>query len=285
MHRESTLKNWAVGRTMTIDYKAAALAAYRAKISYLDPDAMNALWADDLDKTYLGYHIFDGVISRPKYYHDSASGATAYSWIQQEILHIVFRGTDGSLDMRIDAEELRVPLFEVRDDILVHAGFLKQFKALEAQLLETILEQKVTTGVHFSGHSLGGALATIGAGVFFKVLHEMGFRVSCYTIGSPRVGGHRFVKWWNELSIDSYRILNYRDPVPMIPMNWLYTHIYGGIRLEDTGSVTILGHDSWLLGRLMTCLCHFSCCNPIISHGCDLYIGRLLELADWKAIY
>jgi hypothetical protein len=270
---------------MTIDYKAAALAAYRAKISYLDPEAMNALYANNLDKTCLGYNVFDGVIVAPKYYHDSESGATAYSWIQQEILHIVFRGTDGALDMRIDAEELRVPLFEGRDDILVHAGFLKQFKSLEGQLLETILEQKVTTGVHFSGHSLGGALATLASGVFSRQMREMGMTVGCYTIGSPRVGGSRFVKWWNGLSIDSYRILNYRDPVPMVPMNWLYTHIHGGIRLEDTGSVTILGTDRWLLGRLITCLCHFSCCNAIHSHGCDTYIGRLLELADWKALY
>jgi len=270
---------------MSIDYKAAALAAYRAKISYLEPEAMNALWADDLGKTHLVYHIFDGVIDRPKYYNDSASGATAYSWIQDTILHIVFRGTDGVLDMRIDAEELRVPLFEGRNDILVHAGFLKQFKAIEVQLLETILEQKVTTGVHFSGHSLGGALATLASGVFCGRLREMGMSVGCYTIGSPRVGGSGFVKWWNGLSIDSYRILNYMDPVPMIPINWLFSHIYGGIQLEDSGSVTILGNDSWLLGRLMRCLCQFSCCNPIYSHGCDLYIGRLLKLADWHAVY
>jgi len=264
---------------MPVDYTLLALAAYRSKISYMAPDAMNTLWLGraNLDKNSLAYHVFDDVYVCPKYYYDSVSGAVAYSWLQRNVLYIVFRGTQGAQDVRIDIDELRAPLFDGRNDLLVHEGFLKQFTALKSGLLETIESVlDVVSQIHFCGHSLGGALATLAAGVFSLRWPKL---VSCYTFGSPRVGGGGFVKWWDELTIPNYRIFNYRDPVPMIPINWFYKHIYGGLRLNDDGGVTVVGHDSWFFGRIIYCLCHISCCYPIYSHGCDVYITRLLTLA------
>jgi len=270
---------------MAVDYGFLALAAYISKISYLAPEAMNTLWLgrDKMDRNSIAYHVFNDVVACPKYYYDKDTGAVAYSWIQRTVLYIVFRGTQGGQDVRIDLEELRAPLFDGRNDVLVHRGFLKQFNALKGELLETIESVlDVVSGVRFCGHSLGAALATLAAGVFSL---RWGKLISCYTFGSPRVGGHGFVLWWDTLNIQSYRILNYRDPVPMLPINWFYRHIYGGLRLDDDGGVTIMGRDSWFFGRILYCLFHISCCYPIYSHECDVYIGRLLNLAGSTMTY
>ena len=61
-----------------------------------------------------------------------------------------------------------------------------------------------------TGHSLGGALATIAAK---KLSHEGGI-AACYTFGSPRVGDE---EWIADIKTPVYRLVNAADCVTMLP--------------------------------------------------------------------
>jgi hypothetical protein len=270
-----------------IDYKGCALSAARSKLAYLDPDDLKKIWlSSSIDDKNIHYYIFKDVIHEPKYYFDANTGVNAYSWIQDRTLYIIFRGTEGKDDVKIDIDIVRSSLFPDNPSIKVHSGFLKQFRSIKTVLIDEIsAKSELIDVVHFNGHSLGGALATLAAGFFGPVIHSiMGLRVICHTIGSPRIGNKDFVAWWSGKVDESMRILNVKDPVPLLPVNGFYTHINGGLEINDHLEVKILERDlPWYL-RLICLPFEIYYRNPIQNHKCDLYISRLLKLADWDII-
>lgn len=59
--------------------------------------------------------------------------------------------------------------------------------------------------VHVSGHSLGGAIATLYA----LSLAETGYTVNLFTYGSPRVGDPNFYDWFVKFTkLTHYRVVN-----------------------------------------------------------------------------
>ncbi|KAK9083050.1 hypothetical protein Scep_029521 [Stephania cephalantha] len=96
--------------------------------------------------------------------------------------------------------------------------------------------------IYVTGHSLGGALATLLALELSSSLmarHGAIF-VTMYNFGSPRVGNKRFVEIYNkiyELNTtfscycykqkvkDSWRIVNHRDIIPTVPRLMGYCHV------------------------------------------------------------
>lgn len=87
-----------------------------------------------------------------------------------------------------------------------------------------------------SGHSLGGAVATIIA----DWLLSGGYQVeTVITFGSPRVGNRAWARTYNRLLAErTYRIVNAGDPVPHVP--WVfgtYRHVETLIYLNNTGGV------------------------------------------------
>jgi predicted lipase len=268
-----------------IDYRACALSAARSKIAYLTCDEVKALWlasttACTTSKTLFNY-VFEGVTIEPKYYEDSASGLNAYSWLQDRTLHFVFRGTSGATDIKIDIDEQRVQLFPDKSSILVHRGFCKQLRSIQTQMLMEIEQlTSLIDVVHFSGHSLGGAVATLAAGVAASASSNT-CRVICHTIGSPRVGNKAFVRWWSNLVAESARVQNFKDPIPLFPINGLYTHIHEAVEINDSGDVKVVPKDSPWYCRLLRLPFEIYYRNPFANHACDLYIQRLLTLASW----
>ena len=78
-----------------------------------------------------------------------------------------------------------------------------------------------------TGHSLGAALATL-----FIMENDLNnkFDIStCCTFASPRVGNSEFARKFNQLPIDSWRIVNIHDVVPRLPLHipflFDYTHV------------------------------------------------------------
>jgi hypothetical protein len=266
-----------------INYKECALSAVRSKIAYLGPNDVNKLWANSGDdKSKAVYYVFDNVIDAPKYYSNAVSAVNAYSWVQGKVLHIVFRGTEGLDDVKIDLMEMQEQLFPGNKKILVHKGFLKQFRSIFGELLETIdsAMDSVHT-VHFSGHSLGAALATLAAGVFSPIIRSKHGIIKCHTIGCPRLGNAGFVDWFSGLVDESCRFLNFRDPVPLIPVNGFYKHIYGGYEIDSKCIVTKLKNDRPWWARLILLPFNIYWRAPIVNHASQLYIDRLVKLADW----
>jgi len=60
-----------------------------------------------------------------------------------------------------------------------------------------------------TGHSLGGALATLAAIDLRKAVPDPAhLDLSCYTFGAPRTGNHAFAHEYNELVPDTWGIIN-----------------------------------------------------------------------------
>ena len=139
---------------------------------------------------------------------------------------VAFRGTETQVmsnqinDLLTDAKLLLTPF----DIGRVHFGFLEGFQsAWENEGLGEFLLKKLEDPHHkiwFSGHSLGAALATLGAAriAFDEKLgpERIG---GLYTIGQPRTGDKQFARAFDErMGHRTVRIVKNNDPVTMIPL-------------------------------------------------------------------
>jgi len=148
----------------------------------------------------------------------------------EETLVVVFRGT--RLEVKSPFSATEVVLINA-DDLWtdsqflpavhdaggrVHTGFLSAFAEVSS-CFETIVQTRLTgRRLFLTGHSLGGALATLAAA------HIGPDRVDgLYTYGCPRVGDAVFAA---ALSVDSYfRFVQGEDWVPAVPPELLgYVH-------------------------------------------------------------
>jgi hypothetical protein len=270
---------------MSFDYKGLTLSAVRSSIAYMESVEVDNLWANSSkDKQNIIFYVFQNVLQSPKYYCDYISDANAYSWIQDRTLHVVFRGTSSKQDIKIDINEIRAPLIIGNNKVLVHRGFLKQFRGLEAEIFNEITRNldKVDT-IHFSGHSLGAGLATLASGVFSKLVKNdvCNKRIVCHTIGSSRIGNKGFVDWFEGKVDESIRIQNFKDPIPLFPVSIFYSHINGGLELYDDGAIRTIKKDiPWYI-RLLSLPFNIYYKNPFSNHSCNTYIERLIKLAEW----
>ena len=120
----------------------------------------------------------------------------------------------------------------------VHTGFFLGWAEIERDVLAQLERWQTTDNTNgvskplppllITGHSLGGALATMAA----AALHENGFDVAgLYTFGQPRVGDLTFSRQLNKnLSGKVFRFINNNDVVPHIPPPFSLRnplHLYG----------------------------------------------------------
>lgn len=102
----------------------------------------------------------------------------------------------------------------------VHGGFLKGYGQMETELLKALKlarSQCRKCKVYITGHSLGGALATIAAAKLVGKGHLSSSRVVLYTFGSPRVGDAKFATWFTKSIPQSFRVTHGYDIVPTVP--------------------------------------------------------------------
>jgi predicted lipase len=93
--------------------------------------------------------------------------------------------------------------------------------------------------VVFTGHSLGGALATMCGAVTKNEFPEL--HVSVYTFGSPRVGNKAFVNVFKAVDV-SVRCVNGSDIVCSLPF-WTYEHVHGEKRIGEKSRVNTTDHS------------------------------------------
>jgi hypothetical protein len=99
----------------------------------------------------------------------------------------------------------------------LHRGFATQaMTIIKDDNFKDFVKQAKSKKLFVTGHSLGGAVATILA----AYLKEKGCDPLLYTYGSPRVGNETFVMAYS--SITHYRHVYHRDPVPMVPTKRLF---------------------------------------------------------------
>jgi surfactin synthase thioesterase subunit len=135
---------------------------------------------------------------------------------------VAFRGTESTSlnDLFTDVRALRRPW---RHGGRVHDGFLAAFDDVWPMVLGHIPKDRPTW---FTGHSLGGALATLAADRFVNDRGTNGYG-GVYTFGSPMVGDRDFVDGFNRRhGAKSFRVVNDQDGVPTLPPAiWGFRHV------------------------------------------------------------
>lgn len=144
-------------------------------------------------------------------------------------LFICFEGSHGGQDWKDNLEFKQSPLttpYQTEGPIRVHYGFYSQYQVVRGKIHEIIrqwMETELLRGVVITGHSLGGALATLCA-----VDLDFNFQldIQCVTFGSPRVGNRAFAKSFNRRIPKSTRYVYKNDMVTKVPMAYLfYYHV------------------------------------------------------------
>jgi hypothetical protein len=111
----------------------------------------------------------------------------------------------------------------------VHRGFWKTWMQSKPHLTQAVREAVQANPNYtlvITGHSLGGAVATLAAADFRRTFKDLCNETELYTFGSPRVGNVYLVKYLTHLSDKSYRITIPEDPVPKLPpimLGYLHT--------------------------------------------------------------
>lgn len=137
---------------------------------------------------------------------------------------VAFRGTDSWKDALLDAAVIKKTLPFMRDtdpNARVHAGFFAQYRAAVGAVNEYLARHPGRSQTVVTGHSLGGAVATLCAALLEDELGEG--RCRCYVFGCPRVGNSAFVSRVDEV-LDLRRFVVGYDPVVNVPTRIRWRH-------------------------------------------------------------
>ncbi|MCT4634739.1 MAG: lipase family protein [Rickettsiales bacterium] len=121
-------------------------------------------------------------------------------------------------------------------DYLMHAGFIKEYKASKDNLIKTFAQVDSSKPIIFSGHSLGGAMANIAALDFTANKPIENTKVdNVVTFGAPRVFSPATAKLYNKLELGkkTLRVVQRGDPIPEMVPYLAYKHTGKKIVLLD----------------------------------------------------
>lgn len=161
-------------------------------------------------------------------------GSQAYSFSNDIDIVVACRGTEADEwnDLKADINAVQAIAETVGK---VHRGFKKEVDDLWP-ILEKMLDSN-TKNLWFTGHSLGGAMATICAGrCLLSSIESIPKQVQ--TFGSPRVGDKRYI---NHAQINYLRWVNNNDIVTRSPPVWMgYRHSGTEMYLDSEGHLSKL---------------------------------------------
>lgn len=124
----------------------------------------------------------------------------------------------------------------------VHRGFAEAVDEVWLEVLRLLGPADRAKPLWVTGHSLGGAMATLAA----VRLVNCGYTVrAAYTFGSPRVGDRLFR---HAHRVAHYRFVNDNDLVPHTPFRWCYKHV-GQLKLLDEEANLIEERSAWRLKK------------------------------------
>ncbi|CAK88452.1 unnamed protein product (macronuclear) [Paramecium tetraurelia] len=192
-----------------------AIAKENAALSFASycPNAAIHNWSVGyVSKSYpdlTNIEVFENLVSGTK-------GYIAYNKKESAIV-VVFRGSS-NIQNWIENISFGKTEYNKACKCKVHTGFHDAFVSLKPKL-DSLFPGYATkypyAAIHVTGHSLGGAMATLYA----LELAEAGRTVGLFTYGSPRVGDPDFYDWFTKYTkITHFRVVNQNDTVPHLPL-------------------------------------------------------------------
>ena len=134
---------------------------------------------------------------------------------------IAFRGTQTQIEWwrNIQATQKKYTNLQTGQQYgKVHQGYLKIVREqIGSTLIETVRQLDPTIPCYITGHSLGGAVATLSAIEIALNVPKIREQLQLYTYAAPRVGDRTFAQAHSKFIPNSYRIVNLSDSVPLVP--------------------------------------------------------------------
>ena len=158
-------------------------------------------------------------------------GSQAYLLENETDCVITCRGTEPNEwnDIKADANAYSAAAETVGK---VHSGFKQEVDDLWPMMEKELVENQKT--LWFTGHSLGGAMATICASRCF-LSHIKSTPEELHTYGSPRVGNKKYV---THAPLVHFRWVNNNDIVTRVPPAWFgYVHCGNEMYLDRHGKI------------------------------------------------
>lgn len=223
-----------------------------------EPDMGTALFlASVCGQTYVQFNNKeDGLFLVPRTYSLTGSfTARAYNNRPERFGFVItsesssilaFRGTGSAVEWVSDFIAQQTPYRPVRLAGGTHKGFTDIYMSARDQVYSLLAQLPVDRPLFITGHSLGGALATLAA---LDIASNSPFTAPVvYTFGAPRVGDPDFVRAYNYTVPYHWRVQNEFDIVPHLPplvyqspqtkQTYFYLHVKGEVmRSFRMGSV------------------------------------------------
>ncbi len=179
---------------------------------------------------------------------------------------VAFRGTSTLKDLRYDVKSSLVPT----ENGGIHKGFYKKLIMVEVALMNGI-RRAFALGIRriiLTGHSMGGALATIAACIIRGYYPYL--TVGLITFASPKVGDAVFATTVQNAVNYHFRLVNENDPVPSFPRNKEFHHVPG--KVYHLPEFVTDKSKSWISRR-------------VAGHKLETYSKRMRSMVDTVAAF
>eukprot|EP00271_Cylindrocystis_brebissonii_P010522 TRINITY_DN2671_c0_g3_i1.p1 TRINITY_DN2671_c0_g3~~TRINITY_DN2671_c0_g3_i1.p1 ORF type:complete len:706 (+),score=119.60 TRINITY_DN2671_c0_g3_i1:218-2119(+) len=226
-------------------------ATKQARITALFKSAETAVEAWAVLASTLGQDSFvASSFEKVCFVENKESDTQVALWVdaKRKRLTVAFRGTEQTKlkDLVTDLNVAPVSFGPERarggnfsQEAMVHGGFLKAYDSVRVRVLALVKaivspskgmfceDKSDKWEIWVTGHSLGGALATLLSEEVLtsRMARECRYHVRMYNFGSPRVGNRRFVDRYNKVLKDSWRVVNKQDIIPTVPKLMGFCHV------------------------------------------------------------
>ncbi|KAL8684619.1 MAG: hypothetical protein Q9224_006231 [Gallowayella concinna] len=143
-----------------------------------------------------------------------------------KIIVLAIRGSVSSSNWKADWDMIRVKV-NFCDECKIHRGFRNSWEEIKIAVLVNMkkaVERHPDYRIVVTGHSLGGAVATLAAAELRRLSDHFLAETELYTFGSPRIANKEAAEWMSGQSRYSWRITNENDLVPRLPPHMLGYH-------------------------------------------------------------
>ncbi|KAG9285296.1 hypothetical protein G9A89_001430 [Geosiphon pyriformis] len=207
--------------------------AYYSKIAYYDAETIYNWNCGEPCEKYKGTVVEFVAITD---HENQAFVAVEHS---RKLIIVSFRGTRLEYLKNDITDMLVMPVpYSLYNGAKVHRGFYAAFKLTFTKILphvRRLLTDYQSYNVALTGHSLGGAFATLTALELKQKLFSKfpSLKSEVITFGQPRLGNDKFASY-AEKEITLYRVIFSNDLIPHIPFQWMgYQQIGGEIWVKD----------------------------------------------------